>query len=156
MPGDTLYFKRMGYESDYLIVDEVLRGSPNPDGIYQYTLHLMMPNDLGVPDIKIYSYKNAYEVKMAIANMAVPGATPVELSAENLRETTSDFYVRALPFSEEDNLSIQDRDFLMNYATRGFRPYAPVVDPVAIVRLIQYIGDRSDEKKQKIYRSWLD
>lgn len=152
--GDTLYFSRMGYLQNKLAVDEIL-ADPDGAGLYRYTVHEMTPDPaFTTPTITIFPYRNAYEATLALQNMPLQTVQPIIEAEGNLQSEALVLYQMGLPLDGTEQLSYVEREYLRNYATRSFRPNAPIFNTEMVRELVQYVAKKSDERKRRIYSYW--
>jgi hypothetical protein len=153
-PQDTLQISRIGYKAQEVAIRDVVKGNGNPSNPFIYNVIFLTEDPLSTPTVPIYAYGSAHDLKLAFRNIPIPTNNPVEMARDNLRPGAIASYVEGLPVDPTDELAIAQQQYLAHYATRRALPYLPVVDPVAIVKFIQYIGQRNEAQRQQIYNYW--
>lgn len=152
--ADTLLFSRLGYSQELVPVQDILNENRGVTGKYLYTVQFMQQDSLGIDPIEIRPYNSAHEIKMALLNMPMPSESSAEFARDNLDPQNIGNYVEGLPVDANDPLAVAQQQYLSYYATRSLRPFANVVDPVAVVKLIQYMGQQNQAKRERVYNYW--
>ncbi|MFW5659004.1 MAG: hypothetical protein ACOCZ8_03370 [Bacteroidota bacterium] len=150
--GDTIWFNHLGFAQRYLAVNSII--PEGADELYHYEIVEMKSTDISTEPVEVYPYKTAYEAKMAIRNMPMPNDLAVEISADNLDPTLMTLYAGGLSTDADEEMNAVQRMYYDAYFKQGLQPQ--MVDFTEAFRLFNYLRDRSEKKKEKIYNSWPD
>lgn len=150
--GDTIYLSEIGYKPEKFDFGAYLdQYKGDKDTTYIYAIIYMRQDTLTTPEITIYPYKNAQDVKMAILNMDRNAfKVPAEQAYANVDPQLMSYFMSNLPADDEERIAIARQRLLAIRSEQNTRPSVTLVDPVAIYRLIDYIGTKNKQKRENI------
>jgi hypothetical protein len=152
---DTLYFNRLGYKETSVAVQQLIEEN-KPQNRYLYTVQFLEEDTMRTEPVEVYPYNDPHEIKMALINMPTPTEADIEAAESSLSMMPTDIYERGRNKQAMGAQAMARQQFYRSYGVRNTRPYATLIDPAQIVRLIQYMGEKSKEKQEKVYNYWPD
>jgi len=158
-PTDTLLVSRIGYSDRTVAVADILaangdRGTDDAGRLYLYSILFLEAVPTASQGMTVRPYRNAHEVRLAFQNIPLADEQPVELAANDIRVDPMANAVEGLPVDPNDPLAVQNSRYLSYYSYRNARAYAPTVSNQTVTRLIQYIGNRDDQERERVNTYW--
>jgi hypothetical protein len=151
---DTVYFSHVGYHMTKFVVGDYLRDYRRENATYIYAIHYLLEDTLTLPEVMIFPYDTPEELKTAILNMEAQG-TPEAIARANLSPDVIDAIIQTLPVDGEERLMVGRQMYYEYYQNRQLLPNASL-DPVAAMRLLQYVAEKARRKRDKDLNYWED
>ncbi len=151
---DTIYFSHVGYFRNSFVVADYLKNYPRDNATYLYAIHYLLEDTLTLPEVTIFPYDTPEELKTAILNMDAQG-TPDAIARANLSPQVIDAIIQTLPVDGEERLMVGRQMYYDYYQNRQILQTAGL-DPIAAMRLLQYIAEKTRRKKDKDLNYWED
>ncbi len=154
-PYDTLIFSALGYHKGRLSIPDYLK-EYQPKDQYIYVIQYLVEDTIELPAVVIFPYKNAQELKTAIVNMPVQ-TEPMQIAYNNVSPQIVKYFMEHLPADPEERVQAAYQRYLMFQRQAFQRPYVPLLDPIAVMRLVNYLAKQAKSKKRsKNYNYWID
>jgi len=150
--GDTLVIQRLGYHTREVPVSGILARYGGGE-TYVYKTFILEVKSHEIEEVDIYPYQGYAEVKTALVNMPTPGQQPIEMARNNLQPNTMGLLARNMPKNAADRLSLSQRQYLAYMAQRNSLNTVGI-DPTSVVKLIQYMGKKSEQERERILNYW--
>ena len=161
---DTLNFYSIGYQRtavvfrDYLT--RYLRGRQDSDGTPDYNVYIILalPEDsIKLPEVPIYVYRTPDEIRTAMLNLPSSDNEAMRAARRNVSAEQLAALMTTLPVDEAERASAAQQLYYLNYSRQNMATTAPIFDPVAVYRLIDYLSSKSRQKRdKKTYNYWPD
>ncbi len=152
---DTIYISSIGYRRGKLIVADYLKEyHGNPESPYLYAINYLKEDSIVLPDIAIFPYNNATELRTALINTNVDEAIESINARENLNPDVMDILIETLDIDEGERVMIARQLYYNEQQQRGVAPTATLFDPMAIYQLLNYIHRKTKEKKNRNFDYW--
>lgn len=149
---DTVYFTSVGYHRSMLVVEDYLRDYRRENATYIYAIHYMVEDTLTLPEVMIFPYDTPEELRTAIVNMEAQGS-PEAIARANLSPDVIDAIIQTLPVDGEERLLVGRQMYYEYYQNRQILPTASL-DPIAAMRLLQYVAEKAKRKRDKNLNYW--
>ncbi len=149
---DTIFFTHVGYHRSMLIVENYLREYRRENATYIYAIHYMLEDTLTLPEVMIFPYDTPEELRTAIINMEAQGS-PEAIARANLSPEVIDAIIQTLPIDGEERLLIGREMYYEYYQSRQLIQTASI-DPIAAMRLLQYVAEKAKRKRDKNLNYW--
>ncbi|MEM6260881.1 MAG: carboxypeptidase-like regulatory domain-containing protein [Bacteroidota bacterium] len=149
---DTVFFTHVGFKRLAFPVREYLKNYPNRNPVYLYAIHYMRRDTFTLPTINIFPYDTPEELRTAIVNMD-PTGTPEAIARENMNPEVIDAIIQTLPVDGDERLQIGRQMYYDYFQQRNLIPTVGL-DPLAAMRLLQYVADKSEKRKNKDLHYW--
>ncbi|MCS6790233.1 MAG: carboxypeptidase-like regulatory domain-containing protein [Bacteroidia bacterium] len=155
LPADTLYFSALGYKKSRFILSEYLRAykGDTTQG-FIYAIHYLTEDTLELPPVRIPGIRTPEELKTAILN--IPLETQSQIARSNVSPELIAYFMENLPADPQERVKVAQKRYRDLYYERTLRPVYPILDPIAVYRLVQYLSNKAHVKKEKIYDYWQD
>ena len=151
---DTIYFSHVGYFRASFVVADYLKNYTRDNATYLYAINYLREDTLTLPEVTIFPYDTPEELKTAILNMDAQG-TPDAIARANLSPQVIDAIIQTLPVDGEERLMVGRQMYYDFYQNRQLLQTASL-DPIAAMRLLQYIAEKTKRKKDKDLNYWED
>jgi len=153
---DTIVFSSLGYHPSVFIVRDYLKDyNPKEKSSYLYVIQILKEDSIVLPDVHIYPYKNAEELKTALLNMPLPSERYEQLARLNVNPDLLRFYMSDLPVNDEEKLKIAQKAYQDMYASKNL--YSNQFDPLKAVRLVDYLMTKTkNDRKKATLDYWPD
>jgi hypothetical protein len=149
---DTVYFTSVGYHRSMLVVEDYLQDYRRENATYIYAIHYMVEDTLTLPEVMIFPYDTPEELRTAILNMESQGS-PEAIARANLSPDVIDAIIQTLPVDGEERLLIGRQMYYEYYQNRQIIQTASL-DPLAALRLLQYVAEKAKKKRDKNLNYW--
>lgn len=149
---DTVYFTSVGYHRSMLVVEDYLQDYRRENATYIYAIHYMVEDTLTLPEVMIFPYDTPEELRTAILNMESQGS-PEAIARANLSPDVIDAIIQTLPVDGEERLLIGRQMYYEYYQNRQILQTASL-DPLAALRLLQYVAEKAKKKRDKNLNYW--
>ncbi|MFN0201290.1 MAG: hypothetical protein ACKVTZ_07205 [Bacteroidia bacterium] len=147
---DTLYFSHAACEPTMVVIKEYLRSYKGEKSTYIYMVNYLREISY---EIRIYPWRNEDEVKIAIVNMPIDHNTLEAKAKANLDPEILDRVIKSLPKDGEERYAVGRQMYYDNYKRQNLVPGAGL-DVVAAAKLLQYIVQKTKEKRNKDLNYW--
>jgi hypothetical protein len=153
--GDTLYFSALGYKKARFLVSPYLDAytGDTTEG-FIYAVHYLTEDTLELPAVRISAIRTPEELKTALLN--IPLETQSQVARDNVSPEIIAYFLANLPPDPQERIKIAEQRYKDLYYQRTLRPTYPILDPIAAYRLIKYLTEKAQIRKEKIYDYWSD
>ena len=153
--GDTLYFSALGYKKARFLVSPYLDAytGDTTEG-FIYAVHYLTEDTLELPTVRISAIRTPEELKIALLN--IPLETQSQVARDNVSPEIIAYFLANLPPDPQERIKIAEQRYKDLYYQRTLRPTYPILDPIAAYRLIKYLTEKAQVRKEKIYDYWSD
>jgi hypothetical protein len=153
--GDTLYFSALGYKKARFLVSPYLDAytGDTTEG-FIYAVHYLTEDTLELPTVRISAIRTPEELKTALLN--IPLETQSQVARDNVSPEIIAYFLANLPPDPQERIKIAEQRYKDLYYQRTLRPTYPILDPIAAYRLIKYLIEKAQVRKEKIYDYWSD
>jgi hypothetical protein len=153
--GDTLYFSALGYKKARFLVSPYLDAytGDTTEG-FIYAVHYLTEDTLELPTVRISAIRTPEELKTALLN--IPLETQSQVARDNVSPEIIAYFLANLPPDPQERIKIAEQRYKDLYYQRTLRPTYPLLDPIAAYRLIKYLTEKAQIRKEKIYDYWSD
>jgi len=151
--GDTLYFNHLGYRQGRLIIRDYMREYQGDDPNYIYVVNYLYGDTVTLKEVVIFPYDTPEEIRTAVVNMDILEDSPEARARENLDPQTLDAIMASLPRDGNERLMVARQRYYNYYETKSLLPTASI-DPIAAVRLLQYVVEKAKRQKNKDLNYW--
>ncbi len=153
--GDTLYFSAVGYKKGRFIVSSYLDAYQGDTASgYLYAVHYLVEDTLELPTVRISAIRTPEELKTALLN--VPLETQTQVARDNVSPELIAYFLQNLPADPQERIKVAEQRYRDLYYNRTLRPVYPILDPIAAYRLVRYLAEKAQIKREKIYDYWTD
>ncbi len=153
--GDTLYFSAVGYKRGRFILNEYLTAYQGDTSTgYLYAVHYLVEDTIELPTVRISAIRTPEELKTALLN--VPLETQTQVARDNVSPEILAYFLQNLPADPQERLKVAEQRYRDLYYNRTLRPVYPILDPIAAYRLVRYLTEKAQIKREKIYDYWTD
>lgn len=153
--GDTLYFSALGYKRARFSVSEYLNAySGDTSQGFIYAVHYLVEDTIELPTVRIQSIRTPEELKTALLN--IPLETQTQTARDNVSPELIAYFIQNLPADPQERIKIAQQRYRDLYYERTLRPVYPILDPIAAYRLVRYLAEKAQIKREKIYDYWRD
>lgn len=149
---DTIYFRHLGFTESKLVIKDYMREYRQENSVYLYVIQYIKEDTFTLDPVAIFPYKTPEELKTAVLNMN-PEGTPDAIARENLSPEIIDAIIKTLPKDAGERLQVGQQMYYDYYRTRNLLPTAGL-DPLAAMRMLQYIVEKTKKKKGKDLNYW--
>jgi hypothetical protein len=149
---DTLYFRHLGFTESKLVIKDYLREYRQENSVYLYVIQYIREYTFTLDPVAIFPYKTPEELKTAVLNMN-PEGTPDAIARENLSPEIIDAIIKTLPKDAGERLQVGQQMYYDYYRTRNLLPTAGL-DPLAAMRMLQYVAEKARKRKAKDLNYW--
>ena len=149
---DTVYFRHLGYGESRLVVKDYIKEYKQDNSVYLYAIQYIKEDTFTLKPVTIFPYKTPEELKTAVLNMD-PEGTPDAIARENLNPEIIDAIIKTLPKDAGERLMVGQQMYYDYYRTRSLMPTAGL-DPLAAMRLLQYVADKAKKRKGRDLNYW--
>ncbi len=153
--GDTLYFSALGYKKARFLVSPYLDAytGDTTEG-FIYAVHYLVEDTLELPTVRISAIRTPEELKTALLN--IPPETQSQVARDNVSPELIAYFLENLPVDPQERIKIAEQRYRDIYYQRTLRPTYPILDPIAAYRLVKYLSEKAQVRKEKIYDYWSD
>jgi len=153
--GDTLYFSALGYKKARFLVSPYLDAytGDTTEG-FIYAVHYLVEDTLELPTVRISAIRTPEELKTALLN--IPPETQSQIARDNVSPEIIAYFLANLPPDPQERIKIAEQRYRDIYYQRTLRPFYPILDPIAAYRLVKYLSEKAQVRKEKIYDYWSD
>ena len=153
--GDTLYFSALGYKKARFLVSPYLDAytGDTTEG-FIYAVHYLVEDTLELPTVRISAIRTPEELKTALLN--IPPETQSQVARDNVSPEIIAYFLENLPADPQERIKIAEQRYRDIYYQRTLRPTYPILDPIAAYRLVKYLSEKAQVRKEKIYDYWSD
>jgi hypothetical protein len=153
---DTLNFFSLAYFSNKIVMQDFLSAYEGDTISYLlYVTHLMIEDDIDLPEIHIRPYETPEEVRLALINMPLDENSPAAIAARNVSPEVLAYMVENLPLDDAERRGAAGKQYYLRYVYQN-RLATVGVDPFAVYQLVNYFSQKSKQKKKKTYDYWPD
>jgi hypothetical protein len=150
---DTLFFNHMGYYPSQLIIADYLKEYKVKGTPYLYAITYLREDTFMLPVVKIFPYNTPEELRSAVVNMDFPTDGAAVYAKENLDPELIHAIMQTLPVDSDERL-IVGRQMYYNYYLNKNLAQTASIDPLAAARLLQYIANKAEKRKNKDLNYW--
>ncbi|MBX7240530.1 MAG: hypothetical protein K1X92_02190 [Bacteroidia bacterium] len=150
---DTLYYYHVAYRPTKLIVRKYLQEYKGSYSHYIYVVNYMKEDSFSLKTVYIYPWKNYDEVVTSITNMPTDPFSPDAIARDNLDPKVMDAIMASLPKDADERVVVGRQMYYDFYRRKDLMPTVGL-DPVAAVRLLQYVVQKAKEKRNKGLNYW--
>ena len=150
---DTLYFNHIGFDVTSFVVKDYLNAYQGAKSQYIYAVHYMREDTFTLPTVNIFPYGTPEELKTAVVNLDVFTNSPEALAQKNLDPQVLHAIMQTLPKDGEERIMVGRQMYYDYYQNRNLMPTIGL-DPLAAMRLLQYVVEKSKTKKNKDLNYW--
>lgn len=153
--GDTLYFSALGYKRGRFIVSEYLQAytGDTTEG-FVYAVNYLTEDTIELPTVRISAIRTPEELKTALLN--IPLETQTQVARDNVSPELIAYFLQNLPLDPQERIKVAEQRYRDIYYQRTLRPTYPILDPIAAYRLVKYLTEKAQIKREKIYDYWRD
>jgi len=153
--GDTLYFSALGYKRGRFIVSEYLQAytGDTTEG-FIYAVNYLTEDTIELPTVRISAIRTPEELKTALLN--IPLETQTQVARDNVSPELIAYFLQNLPLDPQERIKVAEQRYRDIYYQRTLRPTYPILDPIAAYRLVKYLTEKAQIKREKIYDYWRD
>jgi hypothetical protein len=154
--GDTLYITSVGYKKITFIIKDYLEDYLGEDRNeqYIYAVHYAKEDSIVLPTVLITPYDTPEKIKTAMLAQDIEESLAERQARENLNPAIMKQLMETTNVDEGERIEIARRLYFNQYGNNSVVQNAPIFNPIAIARYVQYLSDRSRKKKEKIYNYW--
>lgn len=153
--GDTLYFSALGYKRARFSFTEYLNAyTGDTSQGFIYAVHYLVEDTIELPTVRITGIRTPEELKTALLN--IPLETQTQVAKDNVSPELIAYFLQNLPPDPQERIKIAQQRYRDLYYERTLRPVYPILDPIAAYRLIRYLTEKAQVKREKIYDYWTD
>ncbi|MEM9932692.1 MAG: carboxypeptidase-like regulatory domain-containing protein [Bacteroidota bacterium] len=149
---DTLYFNHVGFHPTKFVIRDYLR-TYSVNSQYIYAVNYMREDTLTLAPVVIFPYNTPEEIKTAVVNMDILENTPESFAKANLDPTVMDAIIKTLPVDGDERLMVGRQMYYDYYQNKNLVPTAGL-NPLAAMRLLQYVVEKSKRRKDKDLNYW--
>ncbi|MCX7606994.1 MAG: carboxypeptidase-like regulatory domain-containing protein [Bacteroidia bacterium] len=153
--GDTLFFSALGYKRGRFVLNEYLdayRGDTTQGFIY--AVHYLTEDTIELPTVRISAIRTPEELKVALLN--IPPETQSQVARDNVSPELIAYFIQNLPLDPQERIKVAQQRYRDLYFERTLRPTYPILDPIAAYRLVRYLTEKAQVKREKVYDYWRD
>ncbi|MGQ9863587.1 MAG: carboxypeptidase-like regulatory domain-containing protein [Bacteroidia bacterium] len=152
---DTLYFSALGYKPTRFILRTYLQSytGDTTEG-FIYAIQYMQEDTITLPEVRIIDIKTPEELKTALLNIPLEEYT--RTASENVSPELIAYFLENLPPDPSERIKVAQQRYKDLYYQRNTRPMYPILDPIAVYRLVEYLSKKAKVKKEKVYDYWPD
>ncbi|GIV23721.1 MAG: carboxypeptidase-like regulatory domain-containing protein [Bacteroidia bacterium] len=153
--GDTLYFSALGYKRGRFIFSEYLQAytGDTTEG-FMYAVNYLTEDTIELPTVRISAIRTPEELKTALLN--IPLETQTQVARDNVSPELIAYFLQNLPLDPQERIKVAEQRYRDIYYQRTLRPTYPILDPIAAYRLVKYLTEKAQIKREKIYDYWRD
>ncbi|MEN3040995.1 MAG: carboxypeptidase-like regulatory domain-containing protein [Bacteroidia bacterium] len=153
--GDTLIFSALGYKRARFSVGAYLDSyvGDTTQGLI-YAVHYLVEDTIELPTVRISSIRTPEELRTALLN--IPLETQTQPARDNVSPELIAYFMQNLPADPQERIKIAQQRYRDLYYERTLRPTYPLLDPIAVYRLVRYLSEKAQVKREKIYDYWRD
>ncbi|MCS7074828.1 MAG: hypothetical protein NZ108_10215, partial [Bacteroidia bacterium] len=153
--SDTILYSCVGYKRSRLVVSDYLKEFPDAQKTqYIYEIHYLVEDSIVLPGITIIPYKTSSEITTALLNMPTHQDIYSTNARDNLDPLVLRYFMENLPVDEQERHIVARQRYEMLYQQKNLAQVMPMLDPFAVYRLLNYFGEKSRKKKEKVYDYW--
>lgn len=153
--GDTLYFSALGYKRGRFIFSEYLQAyTGDTTGGFIYAVNYLTEDTIELPTVRISAIRTPEELKTALLN--IPLETQTQVARDNVSPELIAYFLQNLPLDPQERIKVAEQRYRDIYYQRTLRPTYPILDPIAAYRLVKYLTEKAQIKREKIYDYWRD
>ncbi|MEM6763649.1 MAG: carboxypeptidase-like regulatory domain-containing protein [Bacteroidota bacterium] len=149
---DTLYFNHVGFHPTKFVIRDYLR-TYSVNSQYIYAVNYMREDTLTLAPVVIFPYNTPEEIKTAVVNMDILENSPESFAKANLDPTVMDAIIKTLPVDGDERLMVGRQMYYDYYQNKNLVPTAGL-NPLAAMRLLQYVVEKSKRRKDKDLNYW--
>lgn len=154
---DTLYISSIGYKkTGFVFKDYLAEYEGDKQTQFIYIIHYMDEDTVSLPVTTIYPYDSPEKIKTALLAMEIPDGSPEDIARNNLNPVLMRLLMEELPVDGGEAAAIGAKMNSDRIIAANKVPTLPLFDPIAVGRYINYMSERSKQKKEKIYNFWPD
>lgn len=152
---DTLHFSAVGYKPTKFILHTYLQNytGDTTEG-FIYAIQYMQEDTITLPEVRIIDIKTPEELKTALLNIPIESYTRV--ASENVSPELITYFLENLPADPGERIKVAQQRYKDLYYQQNTRPTYPILDPIAVYRLVEYLSKKAKAKKEKVYDYWPD
>lgn len=151
--GDTLYFTHIGFDQTPFIIKDYLASYQNNNSQYIYAVHYMREDTFTLEDVFIFPYDTPEELKTAVVNMDILQMSPEAIARRNLDPDVLHAIIQTLPKDGGERIMVGRQMYYDYYQNRNLLPTVGL-DPLAAMRLLQYVVNKTKKRKNKDLNYW--
>lgn len=151
--NDTLYFEHIAYKSSKLVVKDYLDQYKGSKSQFIYVVNYLYSDTTYTRTVYIFPYDTPEELRTAVINMDSDPNLLIARAKENLDPKVLHSIMESLPVSGNERLMVARQRYYTNYQNQNLIPTAGL-DPLAAVRMLQYIVDKAKRRKNKDLNYW--
>lgn len=153
--GDTLYFSALGYKRARFIISEYLNAyTGDTSEKFIYAVNYLVEDTIQLPTVRISAIRTPEELRTAILN--IPLETQTQAVRDNVSPELIAYFLQNLPADPQERIKVAQQRYRDLYYERTLRPTYPILDPLAVYRLVRYLSEKAQLKREKIYDYWRD
>lgn len=150
---DTLYFYHIAYKPSKLVVKKYLRDYRGSTQNYIYAVNYMLEDSFSLGTVYIYPWKNIDEVTAEIVNMQIDHNSKEAYARENLDPKVLDAIMKSLSQDGDERVVVGRQAYYDFYQRKNLMPTVGL-DPLAAMRLLKTIVDKTKQKRNKNLGYW--
>jgi hypothetical protein len=153
--GDTLYFSALGYKKARFLISPYLEAykGDTTEG-FLYAVHYLVEDTVELPTVRITAIRTPEELKTALLN--IPLETQTQAARDNVSPEILAYFLQNLPLDPQERIKVAEQRYKDLYYERTLRPVYPILDPIAAYRLVKYLTEKAQVRKEKVYDYWSD
>ncbi|MEZ4828288.1 MAG: carboxypeptidase-like regulatory domain-containing protein [Bacteroidia bacterium] len=151
--GDTLYFTHIGFHDSKLIVRDYMESYKGDKSQYIYVVNYLLEDEYYLEPVNIFPYDTPEELRTAVINMDILDNSLDQIARENLDPRTLHAIMETLPIDGGERLMVARQMYYDYYQQKNLLPTASI-DPITATRLLQYIVQQSQKRKNKDLNYW--
>ncbi len=150
--NDTLYFSRLGYHQNKLIVKDYINQYQG-NSQYIYVINYMLEDTFTLPMVMIFPYNTPEELRTAVVNMDIVKNTPERIAQSNLDPKELDAIAKTLAVDGGERALVAQRMYQDYYLNRNVAQTFGL-NPIAVMQFLKYVSDRAKERRDKNLNYW--
>ncbi|MEN2993199.1 MAG: carboxypeptidase-like regulatory domain-containing protein [Bacteroidia bacterium] len=153
--SDTLLFSAIGYKRARFIIADYLKAytGDTTEG-FLYAINYLTEDTIELPPVRITAIQSPEALKAAILN--IPLESQGFVARENVSPELIAYFIQNLPADPQERIKVAQQRYRDLYYERTLRPTYPIIDPIAVYRLVEYLSQKARVKREKLYDYWRD
>jgi len=157
LASDTVYLSSIGYRNTRFVVQDYLDDyHGDPSSPYIYAINYLNEDSIVLPDIMMFPYNNAAELRTALIQTDVDEAIESINARENLNPDVMDVLIENLNVDAGERVMVARQLYYNEQQQQGVAPTATLFDPMAVYQLLNYIHKKTKERRTKDLDYWPD
>lgn len=154
---DTIYYGSLGYLTSKLAFGEYLKEyQGDANSAYVYAINYIEEDSIILTGITIFPYNTPGKLRTAIIETDVPEDIESLNARENLNPKVMDRLINGLTIDEGERVMVARQLYYNQQLHKNVAPTMPLFDPIAVYQLLNYINNKTKERKDKDLDYWND